>query len=170
MQTSKIIGLLLLITPSLLWAQETESDKTENISQETITKIIRIKGPNGEEKVIKQEQKITKKSSIQLNPDDSTQTNQDAMYTDAIVEVSSGSLSNAQEFSMVPDGNGYLIVYIEDGIKKIGKARPLNEKYYIVHFEEKDNKLGHFDTENHFVIQEYDAEKDEIATKRFEVN
>ena len=170
----QILLILLIIIPNIFWAQEVNNDKSskENLSQETVTKIIRIKGPNGEEKVIKQEQKITKKSALKLNPSDSNQTNQSVSYAPEVVEISNlnSNIENNKPFSLIPDGTGYIITIIENNIKKVGKVRPVKDDMYIVHFDKQNNFLGYFTNENDFVILNYNPTKDNIETTQYKVD
>ena len=170
----QILLILLIIIPNIFWAQEVNNDKSskENLSQETVTKIIRIKGLNGEEKVIKQEQKITKKSALKLNPSDSNKTNQSVSYAPEVVEISNlnSNIENNKPFSLIPDGTGYIITIIENNIKKVGKVRPVKDDMYIVHFDKQNNFLGYFTNENDFVILNYNPTKDNIETTQYKVD
>ena len=173
MNYNKILVILMIIIPGIFWGQEVNSEKNnkENLSQETVTKIIRIKGPNGEEKVIKQEQKITKKSALKLDPNDSTQTNQSVSYAPEVVEISNPNLNteNNKPFSLIPDGTGYIITIIENNIKKVGKVRPVKDDMYIVYFDKQNNFLGYFKNKNDFIILSYNPTEDKIETAEYKV-
>ncbi len=172
MRTIKIITTVVCIScASVLFAQSEEHKGKENSSKETVTKIIRIKGPNGEEKVIKKQEVITKKSEIKLNPGDEDKTNQSASYTDSEVQVQkSHSSSDADSYTLIPDGNGYRITLLRKSGNQTSKARPVSSGYYIVNMGEKDNCLGHFDKEKNFILERYDAKTDKVITTVYKAN
>ena len=145
-------------------SKETEATKAkENSSEEIVTKIIRIKGANGEEKVIKQQQVITKKSGMKLNPDDESKTNQTASYTPAEVSIkNSGTTSNEKLYSSIPDGKGYILMLIDEKGEKTSKAKPISNGYYLVNNGPKDNCLGYFDESKNLILETYDSDTDAI--------
>lgn len=137
----------------------------ENTSEETITKIIRIKGANGEEKVIKEQQVITKKSNIKLNPEDESEVNQTATYTPEEVSIkNSGVTSSDKIYSSIPDGTGYILTIMDEKGQKTSKARPLSNGYFIVHNGLRDNCIGHFDDNKNLILEMYDSEKDTVIS------
>ncbi len=166
MRTTKILFTLLCISfSSITFAQSEEGASKENSSKETVTKIIRIKGGHGEEKVIKKEEVITKQSKIKLNPGDEDKTNQSATYTDAEVQVQrSHSSTDEDSYTLIPDGKGYRITLLSKSGNKTTKARPVSSGYYIVNMGGKDNCLGHFDKDKNFIVERYDANNDEVIT------
>lgn len=152
---------------------ETESKSSnKNSSQETVTKIIRIKGPNGEEKVIKQEEVITKEGKIKFNPEDDEKTNQTAVYEDAQVSVqkSGSTTSNTEGYTKVEDGKGYLITLTDKNGSKVTKARLLSNGYYIINLGNQNNGVGHFDDNNNLIIETYDSQSDSIVSLTYKLN
>ncbi len=166
MRTMKILITVLCIgCSSIVFAQSDETKTKENSSKETVTKIIRIKGANGEEKVIKKQEVITKKSKIKLNPGDEDKTNQSATYTDEEVAVQkSHSSSNMETYTKIPDGKGYRMTFLNKSGNKVSKVRPLSNGYYIVNMGAKDNCLGHFDKDKNFILEVYDSSTDQVTT------
>lgn len=151
--------------------KSTETKPKENSSEEVVTKIIRIKGANGEEKVIKQQQVITKKSEVTLNPDEEDdETNRTAVYKPQKVSVkNAGTTSNERIYSSVPDGTGYILTLIDEQGEKISKAKLLSNGYYIINSGIKDNCLGHFDEAKNLVLETYDTVKDSVITLTYKL-
>ncbi|WP_299216560.1 hypothetical protein [uncultured Aquimarina sp.] len=150
-------------------AEETKAK--ENTSEEVVTKIIRIKGANGEEKVIKQQQVITKKSEVKLSPDEEDgETNRTAVYTPQKVSVkNSGTTSNEKIYSSISDGSGYILTLIDEKGEKTSKAKPISNGYYLVNTGPKDNCLGHFDENKNLILETYDSSTDAIVTLTYKL-
>ncbi|MDY8135618.1 hypothetical protein [Aquimarina sp. 2201CG5-10] len=173
-----LITALFMVCVNMNYAQSEEKKTEESItpkensSKETVTKIIRIKGPNGEEKVIKKEEVITKKNKIKLNPEDEGKTNQTAIYTDdeVVVQNSDSATSTTEGYSMVEDGKGYIITFTDKNGSKVAKARRLSNGYYIVNQGEKDNVIGHFDEEKNFIVEMYDTNTDQVISVTYKAN
>ncbi|MDH7445800.1 hypothetical protein [Aquimarina sp. 2201CG14-23] len=147
-----------------------EAKPKENSSEEIVTKIIRIKGPNGEEKVIKEQQVITKKTDIKLNPDEEDQTNRTAVYSPQKVSIkNSGTTSNEKIYSSVPDGTGYVLTLIDENGEKISKAKPVSNGYYLINIGPKDNCLGRFDESKNLIIETYDAATDSVVSLTYKL-
>ncbi|SHI36887.1 hypothetical protein [Aquimarina spongiae] len=165
MNTFKILtSVILLGFTSVGFSQTTEKPK-ENSSEETVTKIIRIKGANGEEKVITKQEVITKKSKIELNPGDEDKTNQSAIYSDQEVQVQkSESSSDMDAYTKVTDGKGFVITLLNKTGNQVCKARPLSNGYYIINAGGKDNTVGHFDNDKNLILESYDSNTDEVIT------
>jgi len=144
----------------------------KNESQETVTKIIRIKGPNGEEKIIKKEEVITKKNKVKFNPEDEDKTNQNFKYGEAEVSVqkSGSATSNIEAYTKVPDGRGYVVTLIDQKGSTITKVRALSDGYYLVHLGKNNNCLGRFDERKNLIIQMYDPKADKIISKKYKAN
>ncbi|WP_378173371.1 hypothetical protein [Aquimarina sp. SS2-1] len=167
-----VITVMLFFCTMVNYAQSEEkkeekdkpTEAKENSSEEVVTKIIRIKGANGEEKVIKQQQVITKKSEVKLNPDeDDDETNRTAVYTPEKVSIkNSGTTSSQKIYSRVADGTGYVLTLIDENGEKTSKAMPLSNGYYLIHNGVKDNSLGHFDDAKNLVIETYDTSTDAV--------
>ncbi len=172
MKTLKLLITLLLVSYiSNVSAQEEAEKSKENSSKETVTKIIRIKGANGEEKVIKKQEVITRKSKIELNPGDEDKTNQSASYSDAEVQVEkSESSSDMDSYTKITDGKGYVITFLTKTGNKVSKVRPLNNGYYIVNMGAKDNCIGHFDKDQNFILEAYDSNSDQVITTIYKPN
>ncbi|MBQ0733155.1 hypothetical protein [Aquimarina celericrescens] len=171
MKTFRILTLVSFMScASIVVAQTEEGKSKENSSKETVTKIIRIKGPNGEEKVIKKQEVITKKSKIKLNPGDEDKTNQAATYTDAEVQVQkSHSSSDQDSYTLIKESNGYRITLLSKSGNKVSKARPVSSGYYIINMGETDNCLGHFDKEKNLILERYDPKSDQVITTVYKV-
>jgi len=171
MRSTKIlIALLCMSTIQIVWAQE-KNETNKNSSQETVTKIIRIKGANGEEKIIKKKEVITKKGKIKFNPNDEDKTNQSALYTDEEVQVQkSNSSSDDASYTMIPDAKGYRLTLLSKSGNKTVKARSINKNYYIVNLGNNDNGVGHFDKDKNFILEQYDAKTDNIMTTVYKKN
>ena len=163
-----LIAFTILTTTTALSQTEAEAEKKDqNKSEEIVTKIIRIKGPNGEEKIIKQEEVITKKSNIKLNEEDGE--NQTAVYGDAKVSVqkSGSASSNIEGYTKVEDGKGYVITLMNQKGSKVSKARMLSNGYYIINMGDQDNSIGHFDDKKNLIIEMYDKSTDSIISKTY---
>ncbi|MBQ4819121.1 hypothetical protein [Aquimarina sp. MMG016] len=172
MKTFKILTTALFVSFTLTtYAQNEEATANKNESTETVTKIIRIKGPNGEEKVIKKQEVITKKNKVKLSGDEND-TNQTAIYSDDEVSVqkSDSATSNVEGYTKVADGKGFVITFTDKSGSKVSKARPVSNGYYIVNFGSKDNCLGHFDDKKNFVLEMYDAKTDQITSTVYKAN
>lgn len=171
MKTLKtLITLILMICVSVNYAQE-EENNTKNSSEEIVTKIIRVKGPNGEEKVIKKQEVIKKKSKIKLNPGDEEKTNQSAEYTDdEIVIEKSHSSSDMEKYTKVTDDKGFVITFLKKEGNQVSKVRAIGSGYYLVNMGEKDNCVGHFDKDKNFILEAYDIITDEIITTVYQKN
>ncbi len=177
----KLVVLILLLCTYTTYAQSEDkkegkdnSEKTkpkENSSEEIVTKTIRIKGANGEEKVIKQQQVITKKSEVKLSPDEEDdKTNRTAVYAPEKVSVkNSGATSSEKIYSSIPDGNGYILTLIDEKGEKTAKAKPLSNDYYLINNGVNDNCLGHFDDAKNLIIETYDSETDAILTVTYKL-
>ncbi|GAA4278885.1 hypothetical protein [Aquimarina mytili] len=172
MRTLKILTTTVFMScAAIVSAQSDESKPKENSSKETITKITRIKGPNGEEKIIKKQEVVTKKSKIKLNPGDEDKTNQTAIYEDEEVKVQqSHSSSDIGTYSKISDGKGYRMTFIDKSGNKVSKVRKLSSGYYNVNMGEKDNCLGYFDKDQNFILEKYDANSDKIITTIYKSN
>ncbi len=173
---NNIIAIILFFSGFITYAQSEEEKSTEtkpkeNSSEEVVTKIIRIKGANGEEKVIKQQQVITKKSEVTLNPDEEDdETNRTAVYKPQKVSIkNAGTTSNERIYSSVPDGTGYILTLIDKQGEKISKAKLLSNGYYIINSGIKDNSLGHFDEAKNLVLETYDTVKDSVITLTYKL-
>lgn len=164
MRALKILTTIALIgCASSISAQS--NDSKENSSKETVTKIIRIKGANGEEKIIKKQEVITKQSKIKLNPDDEDKTNQTATYEDQEVKVQKSEISSDMgTYTKISDGKGFRITFMDKSGSKVCKVRKLSGGYYNVNMGEKDNCIGHFDKDKNFIIEKYDSQSDQINT------
>ncbi len=172
MRTIKILTTAICMSCiSVVFAQSDESNANNNSSKETVTKIIRIKGPNGEEKVIKKQEVITKKAKIKLNPDDQDKTNQTAIYGDEEVAIQkSHSASDMAKYSKISDGKGYVMTFFNKSGNKVSKVRPVSSGYYIVNLGNKDNGLGHFDKDKNFIVETYDSNVDKVITTIYKAN
>ncbi|WP_298540573.1 hypothetical protein [uncultured Aquimarina sp.] len=148
-----------------------EMKAKENTSEEVVTKIIRIKGANGEEKVIKQQQVITKKSEVKLSPDEEDgETNRTAVYAPEKVSIkNSGTTSSEKIYSSIPDGSGYILTLIDEKGEKTSKAKPVSNGYYLVNMGPKDNCLGHFDESKNLIMETYDTVKDSVITLSYKL-
>ncbi|GAA3511396.1 hypothetical protein GCM10022393_26470 [Aquimarina addita] len=153
-----------------------QSEKTEindsipkkNISQEIVTKTIKVKGANGEEKIITQEQVITKESELKLNPDDQDKTNQTATYSPEEVSVkNSDSFSNEKLYSLTEDGKNYIIKFVDEKGERVSKAVLLSNDYYLIHNGDKDNCLGHFGENKILIIEMFDSETNSVVNKEY---
>ncbi|MHA7059093.1 hypothetical protein ACWGOQ_0017840 [Aquimarina sp. M1] len=151
--------------------QSTASKAKENSSEEIVTKIIRIKGANGEEKVIKQQQVITKKSEVKLSPNEEhDETNRTAVYTPQEVSIkNAGTTSTQKIYSSVADGTGYIVTLIDEKGEKIAKAKPLSNGYYLINSGKNNNYLGHFDNAKNLVIETYDSATDAIVSVTYKL-
>ena len=120
--------------------------------------------------MIKKQEVITKKSKIKLNPDDNGKTNQAAVYTDEEVAVQkSMATTNTGTYTITPDTKGHVMSFSDIADKK-AKVRALSNNYYIVHFGDKDNCIGHFDTDKNFVLEMYDETIDQVIAKMYKAN
>ncbi len=172
MKTLKTLTTVVFMScASIIYAQSDETKSNENSSKETVTKIIRIKGPNGEEKVIKKQEVITKKGKIKLNPGDEDKTNQTAIYGDDEVQVQkSHSSSDMGGYSKISDGKGYVMTFFNKSGNKVSKVRPVSSGYYIVNLGNKDNGLGHFDKDKNFILETYEPTTDKVITTIYKAN
>ncbi|GGX28092.1 hypothetical protein [Aquimarina muelleri] len=171
MKALKIITTTILIAGYTFGYAQTEEKKgQENSSEETITKIIRIKGANGEEKVIKKQEVITTKSEIKLNPEDEGKTDQSAIYTDKEVIIKE-SLDSTEmgSYTKIPDEKGFVITFFNKTNNQIAKVRPLSNEYYIVNFGDDNNCIGHFDENNSFIIEKYDSKIDQVTVTIYKI-
>ncbi|SEK57394.1 hypothetical protein SAMN04487910_0855 [Aquimarina amphilecti] len=175
-----IMVIILFFSGFITYAQSEENKEEEkpeapkpkeNSSEEVVTKIIRIKGANGEEKVIKQQQVITKKSEVKLNPnEEDNETNRTAVYAPQKVSVkNSGTTSNEKIYSSVPDGTGYILTLIDEKGEKISKAKLLSNGYYLINSGLKDNCLGHFDESKNLILETYNSVTDSILTLTYKL-
>jgi len=171
MKILSITATTILFSISLCSAQSTDivtdsiAKKKENLSTETVTKTIRIKGANGEEKVITKQEVITKKSKIELNPDDLEKTNQSASYSnEEVVVAKSLSSSEADRYVKVADEKGFTITLLTKTDTIVTKARIVNDNYYLVNFGQKNNCLGYFDKDQNFIVESYNSKTDQIIT------
>jgi len=146
-----------------------ETKPKENSSEETVTKIIRIKGANGEEKVITQQQVITKKSKIKLNPDEEDgDTNRTALYAPETVSIKNGgTTSNEKIYKKIADGKGYILTLIDETGEKTSKARPISNGYYLIHMGAKDNCLGRFDQNKNLILEMFDQATNAVVQKKY---
>lgn len=162
----------LLLASFLLFAFTSYAQNNNaNTSEEVVTKTIRIKGPNGQEKIIKKQEVIKKKSKIKFNPDDEDKTNQSAIYTDdEVVVKKSESYSDMEKYTKVPNGKGFLITMFKKTGQKVAKIRLLSNGYYIVNLGDKNNAVGHFDSDNNFIVESYDPKTDQIMTTAYRAN
>lgn len=172
MKTFTLLSLTLLISAATYSQTETKTINTEsstkNTSQETITKIIRIKGPNGEEKIIKQEEVITKAGKIKLNSADQKKEDINAVYEDEVsVQKSGSTTSNIEGYTKAADGKGYIITLTDQKGSQVAKVRPLSDGYYNVHINANTNYLGKFDAQNNFIVKKYDPAADQMVTKTY---
>lgn len=152
--------------------EKTEKTKNkENSSEEIVTKTIRIKGANGEEKVITEQQIITKKSELKLNPDEEDEdTNRTAVYSPQTVSVkNAGKTSSEKLYSSIPNGSGYIFTIIDENGEKMLKARPLSNGYYLVNFGNDNNCLGHFDDAKNLILETYDSTSDSIVSTSYKL-
>lgn len=159
MNLEKIISFILItFFLTSINAQTADSLKTKsNISEKIVTKTIRIKGANGEEKIIKQEEVITKTSKIQFNPEDQNKINQSASYLPPEVRIKkSGLSSNEKTYSKISNETGFVITLHDENGENISYAMLLSNGYYLVHLSDKDNCLGHFDKNNQLVLERFD--------------
>ncbi|MEW7278887.1 hypothetical protein ABW636_09865 [Aquimarina sp. 2201CG1-2-11] len=165
-----LITVALMVGTTVSYAQTDQIEDKENSSEEIVTKTIRIKGANGEEKVIKKQEVITKKSKIKLNPDDDSKTNQAAVYTDEEVSVQkSMATTNMGTYTITPDTKGHVMTFSDIPEKK-AKVRPLSNSYYVVNFGDKDNCIGHFDADKNFVLEMYNETIDQVIAKVYKAN
>lgn len=166
MKTLKTLTIVVfMICTAINHAQSDEKNDRQNSSQETVTKTIRIKGPNGEEKVIKKQEVITKKGKIKFSPDGKDEINQSAIYEDEVVVVQKfQTTSDMVGYTKVPDGKGFIITFLNKSGDKIAKVRPLKKGYYIVNSGGNDNCLGYFDENKNFILEMYDSKIDEVTT------
>lgn len=164
MKTLKIIIAILITSTTFVYAQTEENKGQENSSEETITKIIRIKGANGEEKVIKKQEVVITKSEVKLNPEDEGKTDQSAIYMDKEVIIKESLASTETgSYTKIPDEKGFVITFFNESDNQIAKMRPLSKGYYIVNFGDNNNCLGYFDTDKNFIIEKYDSKIDQVT-------
>jgi hypothetical protein len=137
----------------------------KNSSKETVTKIIRIKGANGEEKVIKKQEVITKKGEIKFSPDGKDEINQSAIYLDDEVTVQKFETSTPSlGYTKITDDKGFIVTLLNKSEDKIAKVRPLSNGYYIVNLGNNNNCLGRFDENENFILEMYDSKIDQVTT------
>ncbi|EZH75386.1 hypothetical protein ATO12_01005 [Aquimarina atlantica] len=165
MKTLKtLITAVFMLCIAVNHAQSDEKKDQQNSSQETVTKTIRIKGPNGEEKVIKKQEVITKKGKIKLSSDGETE-NQSATYEDDEVVVQKfETTSDMVGYTKVADEKGFIVTFLNKSGDKVAKVRPLRKGLYIVNSGGNDNCLGYFDENKNFILEMYDAKIDEVTT------
>ncbi|WP_074406453.1 MULTISPECIES: hypothetical protein [Aquimarina] len=165
MKTLKtLITVVFMICTTVNYAQSDEKKDKQNSSQETVTKTIRIKGPNGEEKVIKKQEVITKKSKITFSPDGEDQINQSAIYEDDEVVVQKfETTSDMVGYTKVADEKGFIVTFLNKSGDKVAKVRPLRKGLYIVNSGGNDNCLGYFDENKNFILEMYDSKIDEVT-------
>ncbi|MBW1297206.1 hypothetical protein [Aquimarina litoralis] len=172
---TKIVSLAFLFSVFIGHAQSeektAETKPKENSSEETVTKTIRIKGANGEEKIITEQQIITKKSELQLNPDEEDEdTNRTAVYSPQEVSIkNAGKTSSEKLYSSIPNGSGFIFTIIDENGEKMLKARPLSNGYYLVNFGGNNNSLGHFDESKNLILETYDATSDSIVSSSYKL-
>ncbi len=145
----------------------TQEESQDNVTEEVITKIIRIKGANGEEKVIKQQQVISTKSNIQFNPEDENKTNMDATYTAEKVTVKNyGKTSSEKLYTSIPDRDGFIFTFLDENGERMGKAKPLSSAngYYLIHTGANDHCVGHIDDQKNLILETFNTKKDSIVT------
>lgn len=166
----KEIIKMLRFFPTVIFAMScivaTAQQKTDdNSSEEVVTKTIRIKGGNGEEKVIKKKEVITKKSNIEFNPLEEDATNRTAIYNDEKVSVKkSHSSTDMDSYAMVADAKGFTITFISKTGTKTAKLRAISKDYYLINNGYKDNSVGHFDSDKNFIVESYNETTDQIMT------
>ncbi|PKV51060.1 hypothetical protein ATE84_3129 [Aquimarina sp. MAR_2010_214] len=172
MKTLKtLITVVFMICTAVNHAQSDEKSDNKNSSQETVTKIIRIKGPNGEEKVIKKQEVITKKGKIKFSPDGKDKINQSAIYEDDEVVVQKfQTTSDMAGYTKVTDEKGFIVTLLHKSGNKVAKIRPLSNGYYIVNSGDNNNCLGHFDKDENLILEMYDSKIDEVTTTVYKVN
>ncbi len=146
--------------------EKTEDTITkQNVSEEVVTKIIRIKGANGEEKVIKEQQVITKTSDLKADPKDTGKINQNTIYTsDEVVVKNISPTSNEKQYTMVPKGKVIIITFTDEKGTRISKAKKLNNEYYLISNGPKDNCIGHIDENKNLIIETFDVKNDSIIS------
>ncbi|WP_108867357.1 hypothetical protein [Aquimarina aquimarini] len=174
MKILKTLMIALIVIPTTaIYSQSDIKNDNGNSSTETVTKIIRIKGPNGEEKVIKKQEVITKKSKMQLNPDDEGKTNQSVTYiNDEVAVKKSHSSSDIRSYTKVADQKGFIMTFLDKSGNKVVKARPLSgtSGYYIVNSGDTNNSVGYFDEDKNFIVEMYDSKTDGIITIVYRAN
>ncbi|WP_438423390.1 hypothetical protein [Aquimarina macrocephali] len=165
MKTLKtLITALFMFCTAVNHGQSDEKKDKQNSSQETVTKTIRIKGPNGEEKVIKKQEVITKKGKIKLSSDGENE-NQSAIYEDDEVVVQQfETTSDMVGYTKIADEKGFIVTFLNKSGDKVAKVRPLKNGYYIVNSGGNDNCLGRFDTDENFILEMYDSKIDKVTT------
>jgi len=150
-------------------AQSIEESKDttpkQNISEEVVTKIIRIKEANGKEKVITQQQVITKRSDLKADPNDQGKINQNTIYSPDQVTVKNISpTSDKKEYTMVPKGKTLIITLTDEKGRKITKAKRLKNGYYLINNGGNDNCIGHMDENNNLILEMFDVQNDSIIS------
>lgn len=179
MKNLKLIVTSTLICCSYLIFGQSEKTKLNdsvrtpkrNISEEIITKTIKVKGANGEEKIITQEQLITKESNIKLNPEDEDKTNQTAIYTPEEVSVkNSGVATDDRKYSMTADGKGFVITFTDELGERVSKAKPLSNDYYLIVNSDNNSALGHFDEKKNLILEMYNSKTDAVIQVIYKAN
>ncbi|WP_146052882.1 hypothetical protein [Aquimarina sp. I32.4] len=173
MEILKTLMIVLIMIPTTIYSQSDIKNDNGNSSTETVTKIIRIKGPNGEEKIIKKQEVITKKSKMQLNPNDEGKTNQSVIYVnDEVAVKKSHSSSDIRSYTKVPDQKGFIMTFLDKSGNKVVKVRPLSgtSGYYIVNSGDTNNSIGYFDEDKNFIVEMYDSKTDGIITIVYRAN
>lgn len=161
MQTHYFLCLVTFFSSLVIFSQDTtkvvkEVPKKQNISTETVTKTIRVKWPNGEEKIITKEEVIVKKSGISFDPNDENKTNQEAQYDSTKVEIKVSDFETkipAKTYTSETIEDTVHITFWEGDISEKAILSKINDKFYIVKYEKGSTSLGYFKEGNKFVLE-----------------
>ena len=162
-----LITFFFIVGSFMAFAQTdiTEQIPKRNTSEETVIKIIKIRTADGEEKIIKQEETITKSSAITLDSLNLDKLNVDATYGHAEVSIKKSNpatSANINGYIKVLDKQGFLITLMDESGSRIGTARPLKHEYFLLHFRNNNYGIGYFDPEDNFILETYDRSIDQV--------
>jgi hypothetical protein len=172
--------MIAFLVPTVFFAQEKPKDVSEETTTKTRTvvedgelveKKMKVTTRNEQDIVLKDSKNSKENKDVFARPSTITQTveidNDKDPYYDSISETVSYSYNN-EDYVFKKSNNGFLVAGTDSDVQTdFGRFIITNRSNNYVFTSDDYNGIGYFNANNDFVVEYYDAAKNEIVKKVF---
>ena len=166
----KVLTIIALgaFTTTSVFAQE-----NKNKQKETVTTKTAVKSEKGVDISTKEVTK-TQKQAVTLSERDANRTNQEMIVAPAKIntEVNYDYEGNRYKFINQKDQDGYRMMTVQDNAthQEYAIIKPTSKNGYYIMSQDGDSSFGYFNEDGDFVVEKYDATKDDVISTVYRLN
>lgn len=164
----KILIILALGAFTTGFAQENKNKQKETVLTKTT-----VTDSEGK-KVSTEAVSKTSKQVIALDAQDVNKVNQEVVMRPVEVDtdVSYGFEGDRFQFMNQEDRDGYRLMTVKDNAKNAEYAiiKPSSQNGYYILSKDGTSSFGYFNAEGNFVVERYDAQKDEVVSDIYKID